>query len=65
MCYDHSGALHKSSPANDATLYSCDAVSVLECGTEYKESNGAAAPGWVLTTSGSRGLQTLYESAGR
>ncbi len=64
-CYDHTAALGDSSPTNDATLYSCDAMTVLGCGTNYKDSNGNAVPGWTLTTSGLRGLQILYEAVGR
>ena len=64
-CYNHTGALGDSSTANDATLYYCDATTVLGCGTNYEDSNGNAVPGWTLTTSGSHGLQTLYGSVGR
>jgi len=64
-CYSHTSALVDNSAANDATLYSCDALTVLGCGPNYKDSNGNAVPGWTLTTSGSHGLQTLYEAVGR
>jgi hypothetical protein len=64
-CYDHTQALGDSSTKNDATLYSCDATTVLGCGTNYKDSKGNAVPGWTRTTSGSHGLQTLYKAVER
>jgi triacylglycerol esterase/lipase EstA (alpha/beta hydrolase family) len=64
-CYDHTRALGDDSTKNDATLYYCDATTVLGCGTNYKDSKGNAVPGWTRTTSGSHGLQTLYEAVRR
>ncbi len=61
-CYDHSSALGDSSTKNDATLYYCDTNNPTgnPCGTNYQ--NNAK---WKKTTTGSRGLQTLYGSVGR
>ena len=64
MCYDHGGALHDSSPKNDAALYYCDTSDPTgsPCGTDY---NNATDPNWVETTTGPHGLQLLYEAVGR
>jgi hypothetical protein len=60
-CYDHGGALHDSSMANDATLYSCDTNPNVPCGTDY-QNQAATVTNWVKTTTGSHGFQTLYEA---
>ena len=63
-CYNHTAALGDSSTANDATLYYCDTSDPTgnPCGTDY---NNATDPNWAETTTGPRGLQTLYEAVGQ
>jgi hypothetical protein len=63
-CYDHGEALGDSSTKNDATLYYCDTTPNVPCGKDYQNKD-ATVTQWKKTTTGSRGLQTLYGSVGR
>jgi hypothetical protein len=64
MCYDHTHALGDNNPTNDATLYYCDTTPNVPCGTDY-QNQAASVTNWKKTTTGSHGLQTLYEAVGR
>ncbi len=59
-CYNHTSALGDSSTATDATLYYCDTSDPtgFPCGTDYQD----ATSNWGEITTGTHGLQTMYEA---
>jgi hypothetical protein len=66
MCYGHTQALHDSKHPNDATLFYCDTNDPTgnPCGKDY-QNKAATVTQWKRTTTGSHGLQTLYEGVER